>query len=102
MLGVVGDPPLALPVFHCHNHGNKVVERVGFFIEYLDGDGKRLGSSNISAIVSGDEGGLKSKVGAILAPAACDTVPEGTKRAKLRCTNVIFSDETVWQAVEFR
>jgi hypothetical protein len=101
MIGVVGDPPLALPVFHCHNHGDKAVERVGYFIEFLDGEGKRLGSTNISAIVSGEEGGLKSKTGAILAP-SCDTVPEGTKRAKLRCTNVIFADESFWQPSKSR
>lgn len=100
MIGVVGEPPLALPLVHCHNHGNKAVERVGYFIEFLDGDGKKLGSTNISAIVSGEDAGLKSKAGAILAPSL--TVPEGTKSAKLRCTNVIFADETVWQAPEFR
>ena len=100
MIGVVGEPPLALPVVHCHNHGEKAVETVGYFIEFLDGDGKRLGSTNMIASVSGEDGGLKSRTGTILAPSF--TVPEGTKRAKLRCTNVIFADETVWQAPEFR
>lgn len=100
MIGVVGEPPLALPEIHCHNHGEKAVERVGYFIEFLDGDGKRLSSTNMIASVSGDDGGLKSRTGTILAPSF--TVPEGTKRAKLRCTNVIFADGTVWHAPEFR
>lgn len=100
MIGVVGDPPLTLPVIHCHNHGDKEVETVMYFIKFFDGDGKSLSSTNISADVGGEDGVLKSKAGTVLTPSF--TVPEGTKRAKLRCTNVIFADETVWHAPEFR
>ena len=94
MIGVVGDPPLALPVIHCHNHGDKAVETVAYFIEFLDGAGKRLSSTNRIA------NGLKSGTGMILVPSF--TIPEGTKSAKLRCNTVVFADKNVWQAPEFR
>ena len=100
MIGVVGEPPLALPVVHCHNHGDKEVETVAYVIEVLDGDGKRLSSTNMIASVGGEDGGLKSRTGTILAPSF--TIPEGAKRAQLRCNTVVFADETVWQAPEFR
>jgi hypothetical protein len=100
MMGVVGTPPLAVPLIHCHNHGDKEVDKVVYYIEFIAGDGTRLDATNMIESVGGNAGGLKSKAGTVLVPSF--RVPEAAKRAEIHLTNVFFSDETVWQAPQFR
>jgi len=93
-LGVIGEGERAQPAYALFNFGKQDVKNVSMAIEYLDADGKVVGStstgysSNKSIIDSGKE----------LVFSSGDGPPEGAVNARIKMTRVTFIDDTWWPA----